>query len=101
MESNFSSAGCTATKHAYKRAKQRLGWSKSALNNMMPRAHELGMKQRDANAVLRKFFKKLRAKSDQQINNIRIYGQVVYFFHNHVLVTVYQIPTRYNRYLQV
>ena len=87
-----------ATKHAYKRAKKRLGWNKSALNNMMPRIYQLGKKHGEAKSrKLRKFFDKVFLKYPE-CNNTRIYKGFVYFFANNVLITVYPLDKKLNGY---
>lgn len=89
-----------ATKHAYTRAKQRLGWPKSALNNMMPIAFAKGVTHASAKGKLSKFITK-KWLENKRANNIRIYGEVVYFFHDNVLITMYQINNYLKKYVSL
>ena len=89
-----------ATKHAYNRARQRLGWPKSALENMMPTVFGRGVTRNSAKGELAKFIKK-KWFENKRANNIRIYGEVVYLFHDNVLITMYQIDNCLKKYVSI
>lgn len=81
---------CTATKHAYQRAKKRLKWNPKTLDRMMPRAFEKGVKYKETKGQLKKFIDKKRAIYPH-LNNPRIYGDNLFCFSNHVLITIYRL----------
>ena len=62
------------TKHAYKRAKKRLGWSKKTLDRMAE-----------------KIYNEIKAEDD---GRARIYGDFIYVFDGIKLVTVYSKSKR-------
>ena len=79
------------TNHAEKRAKERLGWNKHAITRMARKAYIEGISHSNANGKLCKYFDKLFLIQNQA-NNVRIYGQVVYLFSDNRLVTLFIIP---------
>lgn len=89
---------CIATNHAYKRAKERLSWKKSALNRMMKRAFVKGIKHSDTKGQLNKYItdKYLNGLyfNKKPANNPRIYGENIYFFNDNLLITVYRLPNK-------
>jgi len=86
-----------ATKHAYRRAKERLGWNKSALRGQMVKAFYHGAAHKDVKSKLRKYVDKLWLKS-KNCNNIRIYGENLYLFNNEILITVYRLDNKLIKY---
>lgn len=79
-----------ATKHAYERAKERFSWKPKALNRMMVKAFWVGMTRDDAKGMLRKFISE-KCFNHEDCNNIRIYGQNIYFFCGRKLITLYRL----------
>lgn len=79
------------TKHAKQRMKQRCGINEKSTDRMAKIAFEKGLKHSDLTGNLKKwvdslYFRKCTA------NQIRLYGDKAYIFHNTKLITVIQIP---------
>lgn len=79
------------TKHAKKRMKERCGIGKSSSDNVAQKALVRGIKHCQTSGNLKKYIDSLYFKNNKA-NNIRLYGQKVYIFHNDVLITVLQLP---------
>ncbi len=90
---------CEATQHAYKRAKERLKWKPKTLDRMMDLAMEKGICHKDTTGRLNKYLFKLWRRN-RSVNNIRIYGENVYFFSKNRLITIYRLPTELIKYLK-
>ena len=84
------------TDHAYERAKSRMNWNKKIIQKMMLRAYEKGKMCNDKDK-LERILTKL-SLGYGRANDIRIYGDVIYLFHNKVLITLYQIPRKFLKY---
>jgi hypothetical protein len=87
------------TKHAYKRAKERMGVNKNALNRIAKRAFEKGLKQSDVNGKIKEVFEILY-NTEKTANNIRIYGEFIYIFADNRLLTVIQVNNEYKNYIK-
>lgn len=79
------------TDHAYRRAKERLSWSGSALERTAAKAFESGLRHSDTTGNLHKFIYKIHAEYGT-VNNLRIYSDAVFLFAQNVLITVYPVP---------
>ena len=79
------------TKHASKRMKERCGYSKSTCQRMAEKAFAEGVSHADVSGRLDKYFYQLYCY-DYSANNLRIYGEFVYVFSDHNLVTVMLLP---------
>jgi len=79
------------TKHAQKRLKQRCGVNKKSAERMAKKAYELGMTHSETTGKLKKWVDSLYFYN-QTANQIRLYGDKAYIFHNQNLITVIQIP---------
>lgn len=79
------------SKHAYKRAKSRLGWKKNTLYRMSKKAIYEGVTFKECHGDLRSYLKE-RQLSDSHSNHLRVYGQNLYLFHNVTLITIYELP---------
>ena len=88
-----------ASEHAYKMAKERLSWNKKTLDKMIIRAFEDGIKHSDTNGQLNKYITKLWFKH-KSANNIRIYGEDVYFFNNKKLITLYRLSNQLIKHIK-
>lgn len=62
------------TKHAYKRMKERCGYSKSTCQRMAEKAFAEGVSHADVSGRLDKYFYQLYCY-DYSANNLRIYGE--------------------------
>jgi hypothetical protein len=89
-----------ATVHAYERAKERLNWNQNALNRMMVKAYVEGIQHKDTKSLLYKHIEQLHS-NNKNCNNIRIYGEVIYFFSDKRLITLYQLKNEYKKYIQL
>ncbi|MEM8527681.1 MAG: hypothetical protein AAGG68_23770 [Bacteroidota bacterium] len=98
MIKNEKITECVATDHAYARAKERLSWSKKTLDRMMPKVLNEGYRHAQTKGKLKKYITQLY-KKENPANNIRIYGENIYFFNSNVLITVYQLENDLKRYL--
>ena len=88
-----------ATKHAYERAKERLRWTPKVLDKMMQKAFDEGICHKDTKGTLHRFITKLWFEY-QTCNNVRIYGENVYFFRGRTLVTLYRLDNKLIKHLQ-
>ena len=84
--------------HAYKRARERVRWSRNALNKMSVLAYTNGLRRYELKGKLRHFIDDLLIGSAKK-PQIRIYGEVIYIFRNQTLVTLYQIPSELRKHL--
>lgn len=75
------------TRHAYRRAKERCGLNKKALNHLLPIAIEKGLKQSEVSGRLSKWVTKIENGS-----NMRIYGEYLFICDDRNLITIYLIP---------
>lgn len=79
------------SEHALRRAKRRLCFGGNSLVRFARKAFNEGIGFREATGKLAKYIKR-EYKYFHVANNIRIYGHVVYFFKNNVLLTVLELP---------
>lgn len=90
---------CIATEHAYYRAKERFGWNHKVLDKMMGKAFNEGIAHGDTKGTLNRYVTKLWF-SHKFCNNIRIYGEVIFFFAKNELITLYQIEPKLRKHLK-
>ncbi|WP_294203117.1 hypothetical protein [uncultured Chryseobacterium sp.] len=88
------------TIHAYERARERYRWKKVTLIKMAQIAFKEGVKYSDTKGELKKFINKVQ-QNNQKVNNIRLYGQDIYFFDDNVLITLYQLPNTLKKYMRI
>ena len=88
-----------ATEHAIEKAKERLGWNYKVLNKMMLKSFVDGIKHSDTKGTLNRYITKLWFKY-QTANNIRIYGENVYFFKGQTLITLYRLDNKLIKHLR-
>lgn len=89
-----------STDHAYKRAKERLGWNKKVLDKMRDKAFETGITHKETKSNLKKYISGLW-KDHKFCNNVRIYGENIYFFAGETLITLYRLPNNLIKYLKL
>lgn len=87
------------TDHAYLRAKERLSLNKKSIDRLASSAFKSGIKQSDTKGQLKKYIDNLWFEY-KTANNIRIYGEIIYFFSNNRLITLYQIPNEFKKTLK-
>ena len=84
------------TRHAEKRTRSRLGLPKRAAGKNAERALRDGIRHKDVNGSLRRLVDALYFRN-MAGNNIRIYNSFVYIFHDQTLITVFNLPRRYQQ----
>lgn len=87
------------TKHAYKRAKERMGINKNALNRIAVKAFHRGLKYSDVNGKIKEVFEILY-NTEKTANNVRIYGEFIFIFADNRLLTVVQVNNEYKNYIK-
>lgn len=87
------------TKHAYDRVKERLRWKSKVLDKMAEKIFLDGIKHKDTKGNLRRYLTKLWF-SYKYCNNVRIYGENIFFFCDNRLITVYQLPNNLRKYVK-
>ena len=85
------------SKHGSKRARQRVGIPKRAVDRMARTAMERGIGYREATGKLRDYIGWLYERYDGNGNNIRVYGDKVYVFHDTILITVLNVPGEHRK----
>jgi hypothetical protein len=83
------------TQHAIERAKKRFRWKPKTLDRMAEKALQEGIKHCDTKSHLKKYISR---KWDlyKSCNNTRIHGEVIFFFHNNRLITLYSTVKNLN-----
>ena len=79
------------TRHAKRRMKQRCGVGKKSADRMAEVVYEKGLKHSDLSGNLKKWVDSLYFRN-KTANQIRLYGDKAYIFHNTKLITVIPIP---------
>ena len=82
------------TKHANKRIRERMGANKKSVESIAQAALDKGIKHVETTGRLHKYISWLYT-SHMSGNNIRIYCQKVFIFHNSSLITVFKLPNEY------
>ena len=80
--------GLTITRHAYRRARERLGWSKQALDNMTPKVWKHGLPPDQAPGETRRWMLTKLSRSESG-NRALLHGQFLFIFGEKQLITVY------------
>ena len=79
------------TKHAKERMKKRCGLNEKSSDRLALIALEKGLRHKDLTGNLKKWVDSLYFYN-RNANNIRLYGDKAYIFHDTLLITVLQIP---------
>ena len=85
------------TRHGFKRGKQRIGIPKKAIERNAQKALEYGIDHRHAVGSLQRYLAVLYNRYHGNGNNIRIYNDFVYVFHDEILITVLNVPPEQRR----
>lgn len=80
------------TEHAYKRAKERLGWSRNTTARIVSKIYENGTCIRDIKGSLRPWTEKKLERGGSKES--RIYGDMLYVISGGMLITLYHVPTK-------
>ena len=84
------------TKHAVQRTKQRVGLPKSAAARNADRALRDGIQHNETSGGLHRYIEALYWRHCTA-NNIRIYCNNVYIFHDDILITLFPLPGKYRK----
>lgn len=84
------------TDHGEKRFKERTGLPKRLVTKKAREALRYGIKRNDTSGSLRRYFEYLYRK-EMNADNVRIYLNYVYIFHQEYLITVFQLPQAYRK----
>lgn len=79
------------THHAYDQAKNRLSLSKGAFKALAKRAYYNGLSKRDINGRLFRYLEQLYHAHKGKANNVKIYGENAFLFHDNILLTVFKL----------
>ena len=82
------------SEHAKKRIRKRMTNTKSGTESIAKKALERGIKHSDATGRLKKYFDALYFKN-KKANNVRIYAQKVFIFHDENLITMFNLPKQF------
>lgn len=86
----------TITRHAFLRAKERLGLSQDAFRRIAAMAFCYGMPGEKTKGRLYNF---IHAKAENHPNNVvMLYGENLFVFKDEHLITVYQLPRDFRNY---
>jgi hypothetical protein len=85
------------SRHGERRARQRVGLPKRAVERNAQRALVEGIGYREASGALRRYISWLYELYDGNGNNIRIYNGYVYVFHDTLLITVLFVPLEHRK----
>lgn len=86
------------TNHAYENAWKRLKWSHDTMDRMLHKILSDGYDPKDTHG---KLYDYLASKRKMYPNaSAKIYGEIVYFFDDNRLVTLYQLPTALVKYVK-
>lgn len=80
------------TNHARKRMRERCGFNKSSCDRMAKKALTEGIPHSQTKGCLNKWVTSLYFKN-KTANNIRLYGDKAYIFHDTALITILPIPS--------
>lgn len=89
------------TKHAFKRAKERLSFTASACRKMAVKAYQQGVSLIETSDFLLKQSAKTIEYGMQNIRHARLYGEIVYLFIDNILVTVYPMSSMLKKLARV
>ena len=90
-ESRKEVVSTVVTKHARYRMKQRCGVGKRSAHRMAEKVYRLGVRHGETSGNLRKWVD-AQYFYNRSANQIRLYGDKAYIFHDEKLITVIQIP---------
>lgn len=77
--------------HAEQRMRERLGLNKKSIERIAQRALDKGISHNQTKGNLKKWVTGTWAKN-KNANNIKIYGDKCFIFHDELLITVIQLP---------
>lgn len=84
------------TDHAQKRIRKRMGANKKTVSKLSDLAFKNGITHSETTGSLRRYCDRLYL-SHRIPNNMRVYNQRVFLFKDNILITVVNLPQKYNR----
>ena len=89
------------TRHAEQRIRERVGLPKRVADKAAARALSDGVRRTETTGRLRRYLDALY-HARNEANNIRVWADKVYLFHNVILITVLNLPNDYkNAYKKI
>lgn len=85
------------SKHGERRTRQRVGLPKKSVERNAQRALTDGIGHKEASGALKRYIAWLYERYAHNGNNIRIYGDKVWVFHDGILITVLNVPGKYRK----
>ena len=85
------------TKHGGKRSRERVGIPKKAVDRNAKNALEKGVRYEDTCGAMRRYLDWLYLKGSGEANNMRVYGDHVYLFHDEILITVLNVTPEHRK----
>jgi hypothetical protein len=83
--------------HAIQRAEERFSLTRESITKVAQRAYEKGLKRQDfKTGSLGKHLDDLFERH-KVADEVRIYGEVIFFFRDKCLITVYQLPLEFRK----
>ena len=90
-----------STVHARERLKERNGIPKSAIGRIIERAYTSGLKREDTKGQLRAYLDEQYRKNGGFGDELRVYGDYLYVFHENKLITVFTIPQKLRKFVKI
>lgn len=87
--------GVKVTAHGRKRIKKRCGVNMRGADRLANIVFVKGLKRTDIEGRCRYYLDNLYYSYNGQTDNIRVYGDKIYIFCGNVLVTVFNLPSKY------
>lgn len=84
------------TKHATRRTKERVGLPKRLSKKNAEKALQEGIRHEETRGSLHRYIGALYWRN-QTANNVRIYCNNVYIFHDDILITIFPLPQKYRK----
>lgn len=88
------------TNHAFEKGKERLNLKREPFTKMAMEAYQNGKTHAECKGRLKRYADTLWFRY-KTCNNLRFYNQVIFFFIDHKLITVYQCPREFHNHLKL
>ena len=90
-------AVCAVTRHAEHRLRGRVGFPKKAVRRAAAKCMTDGIKRTETTGPLRRYLDSLYLRGGCSVDNIMVYGDLVYMFNDNTLVTVLIVPAKHRK----
>ena len=91
---------CEISRHAFDRAKERLGWKKKTLKRMVQKIYRSPNVMKRAGGAFKKYLLQKR-KLYPQTREVRVHGENLFFFAGNKLITVYRADNRFQQHIRL